>query len=381
MRTLMDLLNSTEGLRLLESRGVFVAQNEFTDQLRSPVRSDLGDIFNIEKGAKLVYAAQQIYVDYRQSVLSKISVLQNLEKEEDIFSLFIWSDTDRSGSDKLITKIVWPDRDRTVSIPIAPPGTKDVEPKFISLDTLQLQKAIDRLGTLLFQSTNIKQETKSKYRQLRILFLPERAVTLRDFNHQLVHFLLGNHLGWSPPSMFVSEIVNCGMITDAVNLCLNNIAGFISVFNESVYSLMEMEINPQVRPLAKDYLPLHYACEIDNKKIKLYHKIDGTDHYAVGTCKCGVDYRFFLGSKLLAIDELAATNRWSPDVSLPIFLNDLVSGHVAGKSSALYGLVLNEVLSKALGKKPVPVLVPKSLGVEENTPSQFDSLIYSYLTG
>ena len=182
--------------------------------------------------------------------------------------------------------------------------------------------------------------------------------------------------------MFVSEIVNCGMITDAVNLCLNNIVGFISVFNESDHSLMEMEINPQVKPLAEDYFPLYYACEIDNRRIKLYHKIDGIDHYAVGTCKCGVDYRFFLGSnKSLAVDELAATNRWSPDVCLPLFWNDLVSGVVAGKSSALYGLVLNEVLSRALGKKPVPVLVPKSLGVKESTPSQFDSLIYSYLTG
>lgn len=379
MRTLKDLLNLSEGLRFLESKGIYVAHNECIDQLRGPVQSNLADFFGVGKSTKLVYAGQQIYVDYRQSVLSKMLVLQDLENEESIFPFLVWADTDRSGSDKLTTRIVWPNHDHTVSISIAPPGTKDLEPRFIDLDALQLQKAIDRLGTCLFQSTH-KQETKSKYRQLRALFLQERAVTLSAFNRQLAHFLLSNHLGFNPHSIFVSDIVNQGMITDTVNLCLNAITSFIRVFNESVYSLIQKEVDPQVKPLAEDYLPLRYSCEIDNKRMKLYHKMDGIDHYAVGTCKCGVDYSFYLGSRSLSIDELATSNRWSPDVSLPIFLNDLVSGVVAGKSSALYGIVLNEVLSKVLGKKPVPVLVPTSLGEKENSPRQFDSLIYSYLT-
>jgi hypothetical protein len=53
-----------------------------------------------------------------------------------------------------------------------------------------------------------------------------------------------------------------------------------------------------------------------------------------------------------------------------------VSGYVAGKSSALYGLVLNRVLEKALGKRPIPIYVPSNLG--KNCGEQVDSLVYSY---
>jgi len=81
------------------------------------------------------------------------------------------------------------------------------------------------------------------------------------------------------------------------------------------------------------------------------------------------------------MDELATTKRWSPDVCLPIFLNDVVSGWVAGRSSALYSMVFHDVLRKVLNKAPVPILVPQSLSRRESTPDLFDSLIYSYLSG
>jgi len=81
------------------------------------------------------------------------------------------------------------------------------------------------------------------------------------------------------------------------------------------------------------------------------------------------------------MDEIAQTRRWSPDVCLPILLNDLMSGYVAGKSSGIYyGLVMKEVLEKVLNKRRVPILVPQSVGAKENDPRHFDSLIYSYLT-
>jgi hypothetical protein len=80
----------------------------------------------------------------------------------------------------------------------------------------------------------------------------------------------------------------------------------------------------------------------------------------------------------LSIAEIAETDRWSPDVCFPIFFNDLVSGFVAGKSSAIYLIVLNDVLRQVLDKTPVPILVPKSLGANGSEPPQIDSLIYRY---
>ena len=63
---------------------------------------------------------------------------------------------------------------------------------------------------------------------------------------------------------------------------------------------------------------------------------------------------------------------------MPAFFNDFVSGYVAGKSSALYLLIINDVLQRVLGKTPVPILVPESLGQSNTTPDQVDSLLFSY---
>ncbi|MDH3675981.1 MAG: hypothetical protein OES12_10850, partial [Anaerolineae bacterium] len=124
--------------------------------------------------------------------------------------------------------------------------------------------------------------------------------------------------------------------------------------------------------------------------LRLYHLIEGSDHFAVGACKCGREYRFYLGQNTLAIDQIAQTNRWSPDVCFPIFFNDLVSGFVAGKSSAIYLMVMNNVMREALDKAPVPVLVPKNLDLKGTVngngngrkgSARFDSLIYRYLAG
>ena len=47
-------------------------------------------------------------------------------------------------------------------------------------------------------------------------------------------------------------------------------------------------------------------------------------------------------------------------MSLTLFLNDLVSGYVAGASSgAYYGLVMAAVLQQVFGKRRVPILLPQ----------------------
>jgi hypothetical protein len=115
--------------------------------------------------------------------------------------------------------------------------------------------------------------------------------------------------------------------------------------------------------------------------LRLVHSKEGNDHYAIADCGCGERYRFHLGGNTLSIAEIAQTKRWSSDVCLSLFLNDLVSGLVAGKSSALYGLVLNAVLETVLDKQPVPMLVPLSLAAGTTAPDQVDSLIYRYIHG
>jgi hypothetical protein len=68
-------------------------------------------------------------------------------------------------------------------------------------------------------------------------------------------------------------------------------------------------------------------------------------------------------------------------VLLPVFLNDLASGVVGGRSSAVYGMVLNRVLREALGEDPIPMLVPESLVSEDGVGTEpvGKSLVVSYL--
>jgi hypothetical protein len=134
-----------------------------------------------------------------------------------------------------------------------------------------------------------------------------------------------------------------------------------------------------VRPLGEDYLPLHYSCPVDGTRQPLRREHRGADRFAVTSCVCGRDYRFPLGGSP-PLGDLLTTDRWSVDVTIPLYLNGLASGVVAGQSSALYGLVLNEVVEKVLGEPPIPVLVPPDLPevlADEHRPT----LLVEYLTG
>ena len=377
MQTLTDLTNAVEGLRFLESEGVFTDQQDFAGQLKRPVKPNLTDDLNTNK--KLVCSGQQVYVDYRQSVLSKIELLQAMEQDQDLFPFFLWVDTDRSGSDNLITKFAWPKSSKKGPVTILPPRTGEVETRFVSLDTSQLMSAADKLETHLRQSEENIQGAKERYQQLRVIFADQTPGTLSEFNLRLTDFLLMNVFGYVPHSVMLSDLLDRKVFLDEINLFVNRIADVVKVFNQAIESLAEKGIDPRVRPLSEHYLPLFFSCEVDDKRLRLYHHIEGNDHFAVTACKCGQEYRFHLGRNNLSVAEITRTDRWSPDVCFPIFVNDLVSGYVAGKSSAIYLMVMNQVLRQTLNKTPVPILVPNGLELKETNSNQFDSLVYRYL--
>ena len=346
--------------------------------LKAPVRPDLAVMLGAS-GKKLICSGQQLYIDYHRSVISKIRTLQEFEVEPDLFPFFLWMDTDRSGSDNLITKFGWPEDSKKGPIRITPSGVKDIELRFVQLDAAQLRSAISKLETHLRQSNVIRKSAKLKYQELRAFFDDERVGLLSDFNYQVTHFLLKKQLGYSPNAVILSEAINRGLITEEVNLVINQLDEVIKVFNASIRSMQEMDIDPQVEIRHQDYLPLFYSCSTDNIRLRLQHVVETGDHFATCTCRCGRTYRFMLGQNTLSISEIASTQRWSPDVLMPAFFNDYVSGYVAGKSSALYLMIINDVLRQVLGKAPVPILVPESLGNLIPDPNQVDSLLYDYL--
>jgi len=379
--SLTYLLNSSEGLRFLASKGMVVDRREFEAQLRIPVISRLCELLDVQD-TKPVYSAQEVYIDYSRAVLSKLLVLHELEQEPDVFPFFLWVDTDRCGSDQFSVRIVWPLYGQKRAIRISPKALDAMESRFVALDPSVLKKAIDRLSAYLLQTpVEDRRKAQAKYDELRALFLQPNAQTLSEFNLRVTYFLLNNQLGIHPRPVILSNLINRGALTDEVTVFMDHLDDIVNVFNESVQALVQKGIDPHIKPLNAQYLPLHFSCPADNRRLRLEHVITGKGHFATATCKCGVNYSFYLGERTLSMDELAATKRWSPDVCLPIFLNDLVSGWVAGRSSALYSMVFHDVLRKVLNKTPVPILVPQSLSRRESTPDLFDSLIYSYLLG
>ncbi len=105
---------------------------------------------------------------------------------------------------------------------------------------------------------------------------------------------------------------------------------------------------------------------------------DGSMSLACAVDSDGRRRCYELGGRELSIKQLDEHVRWSPDVTLPILVNDRYSGMVGGKSSALYMLVCAEAMRKVLDMAPVPVLVPSNWDV---FPGAFDSLLEAYLDG
>src|SRR5215813_10065100 len=217
MQTLADLMRSPEGQQWLASKGVFTSQQQFRESLKEPSQPDLA-VTLVVSGKKLICSGQQLYIDYHQSVLSKIMTLREFKDDPDLFPFFLWVDTDRSGSDNLITKFAWPVDSKKGPIRITPSGVKDIETRFVQLDPVQLRGAIDKLETHLRQSNVIRKSAKAKYKELRTIFDRESARLLSDFNYQVTYFLLNKHLGYSPNAVMLSEVINQGLIMEEVNL-------------------------------------------------------------------------------------------------------------------------------------------------------------------
>ena len=383
MRQLKQLLNSPEGRDFLAENRIFSGQAEFISHLTLPAKGTLTNYLGLEN-RKLLYAAQQTYSDCTQSMLDRITLLNDLTQQANLFPFFIWVDTDRAGSDHLMVKFYWSHPGQERAIRLVPRAVEAQEPRFIDLDRSQLEQSIEILTNCLNQTVRRSEraEAREKLGRLKTLVLQNSSGPLSRLNHQLATFVLKQHTGFDPFSMINSDLLKQGLLTEEIDLFLNHLDEANQVFNETVDSLRQQDIDPQVRPLPAAYLPLHYSCPVDQTRLKLHRQLKGPDTFAVATCrKCGQLYQFYLGSNRLTMAELIKTDRWSPDVYLIMFLNDLVSGYVGGKSSAIYyGLVMKVVLEKVFHKARVPILVPPMIEMKSGN-GQVDGLIYKYLTG
>lgn len=381
---LQDLLASPDGVGFLASHDIYTSHEAFTAQLRAPVQAGLIEPFGAAD-RKPVYALQQIYIDCTQSMLDRMAILARLEQEADCFPFFLWIDTDLAGTDILMLRLVWPLFEKKASVRLSPAANDARELRSIPIEADRVQQALDKLDIYLSQSITgrkkvARTQAKARLDELRAVFLQETTGVLSELNHRVTSFLLQRQLGWSPVPMIVSDLLQRDLITAEIDVFLNHLDEVIGVFNHTVEALQAQGIDPKVKPLAEHYLPLHFTCSDCRRRLRLRRETQGHDHYAVAQCKCQRDYRFHLGSRHLSMQDIAQAGAWSPDVCLTLFLNDYVSGYVAGGSSGIYyGLVMKEVLEHVLQKRRIPILLPQPAPDSGHGVGAANSLLYRYL--
>jgi hypothetical protein len=363
VRSLSDLLSSAEGRRFLDDRGVLVDPARFVERLQPPRNPELAVALGLDPAVPLVYVGQQTLVDIPGSVLAKFRLSQQLG-ELGVSVALLWLDTDRAGSTKFATTIAWPGEPEPQSIRLVPQRLADRESRFAPVERERLEQVLGWLRSQLAAEVEGEARGAARERLQRLAdhVLAAEPATLAEVNRSLGEFLLAERLGFAPAAITISEVARLAGFRQALVEALDSVEQLIVVFNEAVERLQAQDVDPQVHPLAADYLPLRATCECGTR---LTVTRDGTAAHAV--CRCGRETRFELPGDL---PEAA-----SVDVTLPLYLNDLTSGVVAGKSSALYGLVLEEVLERVLGREPVPAIVPP----EPLDAAPDGRLLYDYL--
>jgi hypothetical protein len=381
MSSLPEALRSPGKRGALEARGVFTTSTDFLAALAPPADGRLAALLGLDNAPQLTYVAQQVYPDYPASVTAKFAAARDLSTSGGTAVAVLWHDMDRAGSDRRAMRFVLPLGSERAGIWLASRKLKDREPRFIPIERRSIEQAVGELGAWLDRAVPSPRLPSAHARlgTLADVLQREGIETLADANRAVASLLLRDQLGFEAPGAFISELAGAGLLTDAMNALLADLEDVVSVFNAAREELLADGIDPHVQPLSGDYLPVRYSCPRDGARIRLRRAAQGTRQLAVGACRCGAEYRFDLGTGSATLGELEATGRWSPDITLPILLNGFVSGVVAGRSSAAYGLVLGSVLARALNRRPVPALLPPKLaagGLEED-----GGLLHGYLTG
>lgn len=379
LRSLQDLLATAEGRQFLEERALYCDQGAFVASLESPADGGLARALGLDAGQRPVAFGHQICCDYQRSVSCKFHTARHFSDIPGIVPVFVGVDTDRSGANRGSTTVAWGEPPAGFAYRLVSNKFRQMESRFVPVEVARREELVARLADWLAAAPGIFPSLlwRPRLDDMAEVMAAEGVDTLAELNLALTRHLLACQLDYRPPIELVSRVG--GLFSAPLGQAVERIEQFVAVYNEAVAGLLAAGVDPQVRPLDDDYLPLHFACPKDGRRERLRHVEVGGDHFAVTQCYCGVEYRFHLGRRQLSADEILATDTWSTDVTFLIYLNDHLSGLIPGRSSALYSLVFAEVMRRVLDRRPVPLFLPPELaGGAGDGP---DSLMYDYLVG
>ncbi|MET0816615.1 MAG: hypothetical protein ABWZ67_03630 [Solirubrobacteraceae bacterium] len=378
MRAFPELLADPRDVAFLEERGLFTDPEVFATRLAPPADPRLADRLGVPPGQPLVYVGQQPASDYGAATLAKFAAARE-EALAGVTTAVIWHDADRARSERLAMRIVLPLGRRRRGIWLAARTLGDREGRWVPVERAQLLDAVEQVREWVGNALPADREAAHRrVDRLAEAVLAQDVDTVARVCAALATVLLREQLSLSAPAVFVSELVGAGLLDAALDVYLARLDDVVRVFNATRDELLARDIDPHVRALGEDHLPLHLSCRADRARLRLAHERRGRDHFAVATCRCGEAYRFHLGCGEPSLGELAGTTDWSPDIALPVLHDELVSGWIAGRSSGVYGLVLNAVIERVLERSPVPAYLPPGLAGDAGHP---ESLLLAYLTG
>ncbi len=374
MRDLMELQTSLSGRRFLQDEMIFDNPDQFVDHLKPPVKPIDA---HARAGGLAIYAHQQVYLDYPDSVVAKVLLLRGLRDcYPSIEPHFIWIDTDRSGSDKLTLRLYFHTLQGKVPVRLAPAGCERIEPRFIQLNPARLEDGLARIEKLIAHSAVDRAVKQRQFK--RLVEATKCSSDLVSLSRSITNHLFAETLDFVPKHICLSKLMEAKPLRFAIEEIINRQVEFVEIVNARIAQLKELNIASQLRPLPQDYLPLFMTCPEDRSRLRLRLKRDFGRHFAFAQSRSGTRHLFDLGEDNLSIEQLEEQVAWSPDVTLPILLNDHYSGMIAGKSSGLYMLVLRYAMQRLLRKQPVPILVPTHW---HPTASESNSLLDVYLRG
>ena len=378
------ILADDAGRELLAAHGIYTDIADFLAALRPPADGGLSSLLAVSPQAPLVHIGQQVCTDYHPAVTSKFEVARTLEAH-DVTPALLWHDADRAGSENFGMRILVPTAKGTRGLWLVHRSMRELELRFVPVESERLDEVFaDLRAWLVHRPGGNRGDGAGRLDALADAGRARCGEHLGALNGALSEHLLREQLGLEPASTFLSIMLERGLLTEPVNAFLAVLDDVVRVFNEQLGRLGELGVDAGVKPLNEDYLPLFYSCRLCGTRLRLAREREASDHYGAAACRCGEIHRFHLGHGTPSLGELEPTGRWTPDISLPVHHNQLASGWVVGRSSALYGMVFNEVTERALGLAPIPALVPPALadgrGVDGDGPLETESLLLRYLT-
>lgn len=381
MRDLSALLADPAGRELLAAHEMHVELPSFSAALRPPRNPALNALVGLPGDAALVHIGQQVCADYGPQVATKFEAAAGLAAHG-AAPVLLWHDLDRAESERFGMRVVLPTGKRTKGLWFAPRAMGGREIRFVPVDRDHLEGLFAQLGEWAEHAApEDRVAARARVGALAEAVLSGAPTALGEATGAMATHLLREQLGVVLPATYLSTLMATRVLDGPMDAYLAALDDVVPVVNEAIADLHALDVDPCLRPLDDDHLPLFLSCPDCGTRLRLTRERAGADQYAVGPCRCGTVHRFHLGTTTLSLGELRETDRWSPDVSLPVHHQHIASGWVVGRSTALYGMVFNAVVRRVFDSTPLPGLVPAGLVAEAaEVPATADTLLLGYLT-